>query len=176
VLRILIVDDQPSFLAYNARAFKRCGHTVYLATTTSAALSHAALTTIDLAFVDLRIGSEWGIAAIESLKSIQPAMRIVMVSAYAGIASTAAAMRAGAEDVLPKPMKPSELLQRFADSPDEVTMVDTPPTLDHATFEHMLRVLTDCKGNLSEAARRLGIHRQSLQRWMRTRSGLWEVP
>ena len=95
-------------------------------------------------------------------------MRIVVLTGYGSIATAVDAMRLGATSYLPKPADADEILLAFdrAEAPPDAAPAEGPPapSLARAEWEHLNRVLADCGGNISEAARRLGIHRRSLQR------------
>jgi two-component system response regulator RegA len=120
---------------------------------------------------DLRLGADWGIELVRDIKVIEPATRLVLLSGWVTIATTAEAMRAGCELVLAKPVHPVELQGRLEEGDDDDGDLgpcrERPPSLARATYEHAMRVFTDARGNMSEAARRLGVHRQSLQRLLR---------
>jgi two-component system response regulator RegA len=162
---VLVVDDDTSILMGFQRGFTRAGLTVRTATTTFAASFLAKKHSPHLAVVDLRIGPDWGIALIRELKARYPEMRIVLVSGYLSVSSAVSAMHAGADDVVYKPITAGRIMQMLdeeaPDAPDPL------PTLADMQREHVMRVLADCSGCISEAARVLGLHRQSLQRYLK---------
>ncbi len=121
---------------------------------------------LDLAIVDLRLGPASGIDLVRDLRADAPDLLIVLCSGYVSVDVTVAATRAGADVVVYKPITFKELLRRVQKSSTEPDLTDT-PTLARAEWEHMMRVLEDCNGNVSAAARRLGIFRSSLQRRLR---------
>jgi len=116
--------------------------------------------------VDLRLGNASGIDLIRELKRDLPDLMVVLCSGYLSVAAAVAAVRAGADIVVFKPITFREILQRIEESTEEPDLEDT-PTLARAEWEHIMRVLADCNGNVSMAARRLGIYRSSLQRRLR---------
>jgi two-component system response regulator RegA len=120
----------------------------------------------DLVVAEVRLGGECGIDLIEPLRQAHPDCTIALVSAYLSVALTAVAVRKGAHLVLFKPIHPSEIVRRLPQLDADGCEYRT-PTLARAEWEHIQRVLLDCNGNVSEAARRLGILRQSLQRRLR---------
>ncbi|HLL54890.1 MAG TPA: helix-turn-helix domain-containing protein, partial [Myxococcaceae bacterium] len=102
-------------------------------------------------------------------KEIDPATQVVVLTGYGSIATAVQAVRLGATHYVPKPADADDILAAFQrgqqDPPSAPSTIDfQPPTLARAEWEHINRVLGDCGGNISEAARRLGIHRRSLQR------------
>ncbi|MDB4959810.1 MAG: two component transcriptional regulator, Fis family [Myxococcales bacterium] len=166
---VLAVDDDETLLAALVRSL---GHnrTILTATTPAAARTLAKTRPPDLAIVDMRIGSSSGIELIRNLKSDLPNTVIALISGYLSVESTVAAVRAGADVILCKPVTAREILRRVEQGMPEDPDRDETPTLARAETEHIARVIADCHGNLSEAARRLGIYRSSLQRRLRKHS------
>lgn len=164
VRTVLVVDDDERLLAAYARSLERT-YAVFLAQTSAAALDLARCHRPDVVIVDLQLGSESGIDLVRAMKAMNPAMFAVIISGYASVEIAVAAMRAGADDVLPKPCTSKEILQRVTG--DRSTEAIETPTLARAQWEHVQRVLADCGGNVSMAARRLGMYRSTLQRWLR---------
>lgn len=118
----------------------------------------------DLAIVDLVLPDGSGIELVAEIRVASPTATIVLVTGFGSIQTAVDAMRAGADDVLPKPIRISEILDRALG--ERSSSGDTPstPTLDAALWQHIHRVLGDCDGNVSQAARRLGLHRSRLRR------------
>lgn len=163
--RVLVVDDDESLL----RSYKRSAgrsRTVLTATHVEAALHLARTEQPELAIVDMRLGSESGIELIRELKRIDGQLLVALVSGYLSVTSTVSAVRAGADTVVFKPTTFDEILRRL-DVNEAAADLDETPTLARAEWEHIMRVLDDCNGNVSMAARRLGIYRSSLQRKLR---------
>jgi two-component system response regulator RegA len=163
----LFVDDDPVVLAYFRRGFSARDYDVHIATTALAGRRLTAEHRPDVAVVDLRIGNDWGIELIRELKSVHPRMRVFLVSGYVSVAATAEAIRAGAEHVFFKPVTAGELALVIEGRRPTPPPRDEPASLARATYEHVSRVLVDSKGNVSEAARRLGVHRQTVQRYLK---------
>src|SRR5262249_33066114 len=117
---------------------------------------------------DLRMPGGSGLELVRDLLAVDPGTRIVVLTGYGSIATAVEAVRLGAAYYLPKPADAEEILAAFKKgSEPPLTDVPTdyaPPSLARAEYEHIQRVLADCGGNVSEAARRLKIHRRSLQR------------
>ena len=160
---VLVVDDDERILA----ACKRSGgrdRTVHTATGPTTAREIARREEPDLAIVDLRLGTESGIDLVRDLKRDAPDLIVALCSGYLSVDIAVSAVRAGADVVLFKPVTVKEVLRRLEqDVPIDPDLEET-PTLARAEWEHITRVLADCNGNVSMAARRLGIYRSSLQR------------
>ena len=120
--------------------------------------------------VDLRMPGDSGLTLLRDLKELAPTTRVLVLSGFGSIATAIDAMRLGATNFLPKPADADDILAAFERSEAPVFDAAETPTLARAEWEHIHRVLADCGGNVSEAARRLGIHRRSLQRKMRKRA------
>jgi len=169
--RLLLVDDSELFRERLARAFRDRGFEVTTAGDYSEAMALATRQPPDLAVVDLRMPGESGLTLVKGLKEIHESM--LVLSGFGSIATAIDAMRLGAVNFLPKPADADDILAAFArgDAPvdEAVGIQPETPSLARAEWEHIHRVLADCGGNMSEAARRLGIHRRSLQRKLQKR-------
>jgi two-component system response regulator RegA len=163
---ILVVDDDERVLAGFARSLGM-RRTVFTATSCFAASAIARRERLDLAIVDMRLGSDSGLDVVRVLKVETPNTVVAIVSGYLSIDTTVLAVRAGADVIMTKPITGRDIMRRIeggeCDEPDP----DPTPTLARAESEHIARVMADCEGNVSEAARRLGIYRSSLQRKLR---------
>ncbi|MFN7292022.1 MAG: response regulator transcription factor, partial [Pirellula sp.] len=129
----------------------------------------------DLAVVDLRMPGRTGLTVIADLKAIKSDVKVLILSGFGSIATAIDAIRLGAINFLPKPADADDILSAFKRGGSEVDVAESNeeipvPTLAQAEWEHIHRVLADCEQNISEAARRLGIHRRSLQRKLRKRA------
>lgn len=162
---MLVVDDDERLLAAYERGLGR-ERTVLVARDSRHALALARHMHPDLAIVDLQLGAESGIDLIRALKADHPELCAILVSGYSSVESTIRAIRAGADDVIAKPVTHGELLARLGSESDAEHPIET-PTLAQAQWEHVQRVLADCGGNVSLAARRLGMYRSTLQRLLR---------
>jgi two-component system response regulator RegA len=163
---VVLIDDDEPWLRMCERELHALGATVHTATTVGGALAIANSQPPDLVISEARIAGESGIALLDAVRAPHPQCKVVIVSAYLSIALTAALVRHGAYLVLCKPVHPSEILRQLP-APHAAPSTWVTPTLARAEWEHIHRVLADCNGNVSEAARRLGILRQSLQRRLR---------
>lgn len=168
-LSILLVDDDEVFRTRLARALSERGYDVRTAENPSQAIALARDESPELALVDMRMPGGSGLELVRDLKGIDPATKIVVLTGYGSIATATDAMRLGATHYLPKPATVDEILAAF--QRDEMPPLSevageeaTTPSLARTEWEHINRVLADSGGNVSEAARRLGLHRRSLQR------------
>jgi two-component system, response regulator RegA len=169
---LLVVEDDDVLRARLARAFRARGFEVREAADPRAALAQAREDPPELALVDLRLSSESGLDTVRALRELDPATAIVVLTGYGSIATALEAMRLGAVHYLTKPADVDEILAAFARGRGEgeawaagaAGPEVTTPSLARVEWEHINRVLADCGGNVSQAARALGIHRRSLQR------------
>lgn len=165
---LLIVDDDATLRERLARAFEKRGFDVRTAEAYEQAVALASDDSPELAVVDLRMPGPSGLELIRELKRINAETRVVVLTGYGSIATTIDAMKLGAVYYLPKPADVDDILAAFARGDDPPVLRDggelSAPSLERAKWEHVNRVLSDCDGNISEAARRLGLHRRSLQR------------
>jgi two-component system response regulator RegA len=165
---LLLVDDDAIFRERLARAFRERGFDVRTAGNADEALLAARADSPEFAVVDLRMPGKSGLELVRDLHELDAATRIVVLTGYGSIATAVDAIKLGAAHYLAKPADADDLLaafERAAAPPLAATETDyAAPSLARAEWEHINRVLSDCGGNVSEAARRLGLHRRSLQR------------
>lgn len=169
--RMLLVDDNEVFLDVLARAFTRRGFSVLMAQDARTAIATAAAAGIagappDHAVVDLKLPDQSGLDVVSALHRLHPAMRIVVLTGYASIATAVQAVKLGAVQYLAKPATPDEILAAF-ESPDISPAVEIrtdPPSVARLEWEHIQRVLSQHHGNISATARALKMHRRTLQR------------
>lgn len=165
---ILIVDDDEVFRRRLARAFEDREYDTRTANGFDEALDQASSDSPEYAVVDLKMPGKGGLELVVALKKIDETTKVVVLTGYGSIATAIDAIRLGATYYLPKPADADDIVAAFnrADAPPlEPPEPDyQAPSLARAEWEHINRVLSDCGGNISEAARRLGIHRRSLQR------------
>lgn len=165
---ILVVDDDHALRQRLVRAFEARGLYARGAGSADEALAQTEADAPELVTVDLKMPGQGGLELIPALQRIEPRVLIVVLTGYGSIATALEAVRLGALHYLQKPADADEILAAFRRDPG-APLVDpeTPleaPSLARAEWEHINRVLDDCAGNISEAARRLGVHRRSLQR------------
>jgi two-component system response regulator RegA len=164
---ILVVDDDATFRERLGRAFRDRGYEVRTAGSYDEAMAAAADDSPQFAVIDLKMPGRSGLELVRDLKALDPHTKIVVLTGYGSIATALDAVRVGATHYLAKPADADDLLAAFArdeQPPLSGSEVDfQAPSLARAEWEHINRVLSDCGGNVSEAARRLGMHRRSLQ-------------
>lgn len=161
----MLVDDDEVFRERLARALRERGYAVATAADHDGAVTAARARKPDFAIVDLRMPGLSGLALIGPLHAIAPGARIVVLTGYGSITSAVEALRAGAHDYLSKPVDADQIIAALtgeAARPAEAAPAPS-PTLARAEWEHIQRILADCSQNISEAARRLGITRRTLQ-------------
>ncbi|MGM0578705.1 MAG: response regulator transcription factor, partial [Myxococcota bacterium] len=160
---MLLVDDDAPFRRMLARALGRRGWHVVAAAGPEEALAAARRSPPDRAVIDLKMPGGSGLELLRDLLEIAPGVRAVVLTGYGSIATAIEAVRLGAVHYLQKPADADDLLAAFdkAEAPplEGVEQDYEAPSLARAEWEHIQRVLADCGGNVSEAARRLGIHR-----------------
>lgn len=166
--RVLVIDDDEVFRQSLCRALARRGWEACAAENGEAALSVAAKAIPDLILVDLRMPGMDGLDVVERLRGLNAGMKIMVLTGYGSIPTTISAIKRGADYYLIKPADADQILAAYEKlkTPEEevAPVTDSAPSLARVEWEHMQRVIEDCGGNISQAARVLGIHRRSLQR------------
>ena len=171
---ILLVDDTPVLRERLAMAMVSRGLEVRQAGDYEEAVEVFRREPTELAVLDLRMPGKSGLELLRALLKIKPDCRIIILSGFGSIPASIDAVRAGAVNFLSKPADADDILSAFLRGdepavPSGATAFPA-PSLARNEWEHIHRVLSDCGGNISEAARRLGIHRRSLQRKLRKRA------
>ena len=164
--RLLLVDDDEVFCQVLARAISKRGYQVQVAHDQQQAESIARMQAPQFAIVDLRIGNDSGLNVIKSLVQDCDDIRIVVLTGYASISTAVESIKLGAKHYLTKPAEVDEILQSFHqdDGNAEVDVQSTPMSTKRMEWEHLQKVLNDYDGNISAAARAMGMHRRTLQR------------
>ncbi len=165
---ILLVDDEEIFRKRLAQALYRRNFVVYEVGGFDSAMAVLQERSPKMVLIDLRMPGRSGIELIAEAKRLHPDIQIVVLTGYGSIATASQAIKLGALYYLSKPADVDEIILAFStngDFPIPVAQKElTPPSLARVEWEHIHRVLTDCEGNISETARKLNIHRRSLQR------------
>ena len=159
---ILIVDDDVEFRERLLRAMRDRNFDAVGAGDYAAAMALAESDSPELAVVDLRLPGKSGLDLVRDLKAIDASTLIVVLTGYGSIATAVESIKLGASSYLTKPANADQILAAFHGYPvsDDVSV----PSLARVEWEHSQRVMADCNGNVSDAARRLNMHRRSLQR------------
>jgi len=162
----LVVDDDEVFRSRVARALRGRGFDVREAAGVAQALAVAGQDSPECALVDLRMPDGSGLDVVRGLRALDETTAIVVLTGYGSIATALDAVRLGAVNYLTKPADVDRILAAFTPSgtSGDADVATETPTLARVEWEHINRVLADCDGNISEAARVLGVHRRSLQR------------
>lgn len=167
----LVVDDDEIFCSVLARTLERRGFRVATACSLAEAQQALAQQHPEFAVVDLRIGQESGLTLVRELAGLDPPVRSVVLTGYGSIATAVEAIKLGAVQYLTKPVEADEILVALQGEGPGVEAVTTaapkPLSVRRAEWEHIQRVLANHDGNISAAARALGIHRRTLQRKLR---------
>ena len=160
---LLIVDDDQVFRSRLIRAFRERGFETAGAGSFEEAIAAAKADPPELALVDLRLPDRSGLDVVTALRALDAGTTIIVLTGYGSIATAVESVKLGATAYLTKPVDADQILSAF--SGDSVGSAGpTAQPLARVEWEHIQRVLADCDGNLSQAARVLGIHRRSLQR------------
>ena len=162
---LLIVDDDAPLCQRLARAMERRGFIVATADSVAGGVAAATNEPPAFAVVDMRLGDGRGFEVVSALRNARPGARIVMLTGYGNIATAVAAVKAGAIDYLPKPADADAVERALLAQEDAVPEPpEDPMSADRVRWEHIQRVFELCDRNVSETARRLKMHRRTLQR------------
>lgn len=168
---LLIVDDDKPFLMRLARAMEQRGFSVETADTVSAAISSVRVRPPAFAVVDMRLGDGNGLDVIEAIRERRQDSRSVILTGYGNIATAVTAVKLGAIDYLSKPADADEIYIALTRKPGEkASPPENPMSADRVRWEHIQRVYESCDRNVSETARRLNMHRRTLQRILAKRA------
>lgn len=168
---LLLVDDDEIFLNRLARAMEKRGFEVIransVATAKEAIVQHAPA----FAVVDLRLDDGYGLDVVDALREARKDVRIVVLTGYGAIATAVAAVKMGATDYLAKPADADDITRALLSRGEALPPPpDMPMSADRVRWEHIQRVYEQCDRNVSETARRLHMHRRTLQRILAKRS------
>ena len=168
---LLLVDDDNAFRQRLGLTLERRGYTVAAAASVAEARGIAAELKPAYAVLDMRLADGSGLDLVGELRALRPGIRIVMLTGYGNLATAVAAVKAGAVDYLPKPADPDDILNALL-APGETKPAppEEPMSADRVKWEHIQRVYELCDRNVSETARRLKMHRRTLQRILSKRS------
>ncbi|MCD0504462.1 response regulator transcription factor [Bordetella petrii] len=168
----LLIDDDELYVRTLQRSLARHGLETRVATSIAEALRVAEEILPSFALVDLRLGEDSGLTLIRPLRALRPDMRILLVTGYASVATAVEAIKRGADDYLPKPATAPMILRTLGLAKSESVAIESTMTpLHRLEWEHIQQALHECSGNVSAAARLLGMHRRSLQRKLAKKPG-----
>jgi len=168
---LLIVDDDRAFLQRLARAMETRGFAVEAAASVEEGLSMLKRRPPAFAVVDMRLEDGNGIDVIAALKELRPDARAVVLTGYGNIATAVTAVKIGAVDYLAKPADADDVYNALVAAPDDkAPPPENPMSADRVRWEHIQRVYELCNRNVSETARRLNMHRRTLQRILAKRA------
>ncbi|ANV24067.1 ActR/PrrA/RegA family redox response regulator transcription factor [Rhizobium pusense] len=168
---LLIVDDDGPFLRRLARAMETRGFIVDTAETVSEGIARSKAAPPKYAVVDLRLADGNGLEVIEAIRQNRDDTQIVVLTGYGNIATAVTAVKLGALDYLAKPADADDVFNALTQRKGEKTEVpENPMSADRVRWEHIQRVYEMCERNVSETARRLNMHRRTLQRILAKRA------
>ncbi|MDA1107695.1 MAG: response regulator transcription factor [Proteobacteria bacterium] len=169
--KLLLVDDDVTFCMVLAQALCKRGFAVSVANNVDEARHVLAQNLPDYAVIDLKMPGPSGLSLVAYLKERAPDARIVVLTGYASIATAVEAVKLGATHYLAKPADADEIIAAFEHRPGagDAAIAAKPMSVERLEWEHLQKVLTDCDGNISAAARTLGMHRRTLQRKLQKR-------
>lgn len=168
---LLLMDDDAPFRNRLARALEQRGFTVVVAEGVQAALAIISTTPPAFAVMDMRLEDGSGLQAVEALHKARADARVIMLTGYGNIATAVAAVKSGAIDYLSKPADADDVVKALlAVEDDAPAPPENPMSADRVRWEHIQRVYALCGQNVSETARRLNMHRRTLQRILAKRA------
>jgi two-component system response regulator RegA len=168
---LLLVDDDGPFLRRLARAMENRGFAVEVAESVAEGVARAKSRPPKYAVVDLRLGDGNGLDVIEAIRKVREDTRVIVLTGYGNIATAVTAVKLGAVDYLSKPADADDVYAALTQRPGEKADVpENPMSADRVRWEHIQRVYEMCERNVSETARRLNMHRRTLQRILAKRA------
>ncbi|MFO1033764.1 MAG: ActR/PrrA/RegA family redox response regulator transcription factor [Hyphomicrobiales bacterium] len=168
---LLLVDDDKPFLARLGKAMEARGFAVRMADSVAQGIAEVRKEPPGYAVIDLRLADGNGLDVIEALHTARPEARVVVLTGYGNIATAVTAVKLGAIDYLAKPADADAVYGALvADKDHREALPENPMSADRVRWEHIQRVFELCNRNVSETARRLNIHRRTLQRILAKRA------
>jgi two-component system response regulator RegA len=168
---LLIVDDDKPFLQRLAGAMQSRGFTVTTAESVAEGLQQVEQAPPAFAVVDMRLGDRNGLDVISALKRVRPDARGIILTGYGNIATAVTAVKLGAVDYLAKPVDADDVVAALlAQDNNKIDPPVNPMSADRVRWEHIQRIYELCSRNVSETARRLNMHRRTLQRILAKRA------
>ena len=163
--KLIIVDDDTPFRDRLGRSMEKKGFIVDTFSNYKDCINRCYKEVFDYAIIDMRLEDGSGLELIKKLKDISPTTKSLLLTGYGNIATAVAAIKSGAIDYLPKPAEIDQIYDALIHSEETLPPPpENPMTADRIRWEHIQRVFILCKRNVSETARRLRMHRRTLQR------------
>ncbi|MGJ8527293.1 ActR/PrrA/RegA family redox response regulator transcription factor [Maritalea sp.] len=171
-LSLLLVDDDKPFLTRLERAMQKRGFDVRVADSVAAGMAQVKSNPPAFAVVDMRLEDGNGLQVVSALNEIRPDARAVVLTGYGNIATAVTAVKLGAVDYLAKPADADDVFKALMAADDDIKAdpPENPMSADRVRWEHIQRVYELCDRNVSETARRLNMHRRTLQRILAKRA------
>lgn len=168
---LLLVDDDKTFVARLARAMEARGYAVSMADSVAAGMAAIRERTPAYAVIDMRLADGNGLDVMSELKRLNPDARAIILTGYGNIATAVNAVKLGAFDYLAKPADADEIDAALKAAPGlKADLPENPMSADRVRWEHIQRIYELCGRNVSETARRLNMHRRTLQRILAKRA------
>jgi two-component system response regulator RegA len=168
---LLVMDDDSALRVRLGRALESRGFEPVLASSVAEAVAAVKAKPPAFAVLDMRLEDGNGLQVVETIRNARPDARVVMLTGYGAIATAVAAVNAGAVDYLSKPADADDVLRALLAKHDEAAAPpENPMSADRVRWEHIQRVYELCGHNVSETARRLNMHRRTLQRILAKRA------
>jgi len=168
---LLIVDDDNPLRDRLARAMEKKGFKVAQAESVEKGINYVKNTPPAFAIIDLRLGDGSGLKVVEEIQKHKKDSRVIMLTGYGNIPTAVEAVKAGAIDYIPKPVDADDVENALLASPKSKAIPPTSPmSADRVKWEHINRIFELCNRNVSETARKLKMHRRTLQRILSKRS------
>ena len=163
--KLLIIDDDLPFRERLSRSMEKKGFIVESAANFKDSVNKVEQNKFDYAVVDMRLEDGSGLELIKEIKKISPDTKSLLLTGYGNIATAVAAIKSGAIDYLPKPAEIDQIYDALTNSKELLPPPpENPMTANRVRWEHIQRVFIQCNRNVSETARRLRMHRRTLQR------------
>ena len=167
---LLIVEDDKPFLERLSRAMESRGFTVTSCDSVGEGIAQIGRAAPAFAVVDLRLGDGNGLDVVSALKKSRPDARAIVLTGYGNIATAVTAVKMGAVDYLAKPADADDVVAALMASGEKSDLPNNPMSADRVRWEHIQRIYEMCDRNVSETARRLNMHRRTLQRILAKRA------
>jgi two-component system response regulator RegA len=168
---LLVLDDDAPLRTRLGRALEQRGFEVTLAGSVAEAIAAVRAHPPAFAVIDLKLDDGSGLKAVEAIREVRPEARVIMLTGYGNIATAVAAVKAGAIDYLAKPADADDVVRALlAQAGENPSPPEKPMSADRVRWEHIQRVYELCSHNVSETARRLSMHRRTLQRILAKRA------